>query len=284
MPNTHLPTLMFEAMQQQQPFESPDQCHQSGLDASPNVVGDAPLTIPGEIIKAASDFKGAANVSDQGFLDESEDNDQKNFTVQHSIANPDLQLPESAEKKVKTTPSLPFFLFLYPIAYPCGDESPTLLVGCSLNLLWIVSADFLSVPLDRRWIELRKERKRQSNRESAKRSRMRKQVQSIHSWLDSNSSFGFQEEIKILQAQMQEVKAQSSMLKDKLLSLAEECEKLKDENKSLMVEIKQMDKPDAFSQFLQLLNGEINISKLIPSLEYSTPHQSSDSSPSNSKD
>ncbi|KAJ0076990.1 hypothetical protein Patl1_36342 [Pistacia atlantica] len=115
MPNTHLPTLMFEAMQQQQqPFESPDQCHQSGLDASPNVVGDAPLTIPGreervpheksinlvrncknnyenmllsnanttgEIIKAASDFKGAANVSDQGFLDESEDNDQGMYIV-----------------------------------------------------------------------------------------------------------------------------------------------------------------------------------------------------------
>ncbi|KAH7575115.1 hypothetical protein JRO89_XS02G0050300 [Xanthoceras sorbifolium] len=85
--------------------------------------------------------------------------------------------------------------------------------------------------------ELRKERKRQYNRVSAKMARLRKQ-----------------EEVQNLRAIVKELKAESSMLKDELLSLCNECGKLKDENDSIVEELKQIYGVDAVSSLEALIS------------------------------
>lgn len=83
--------------------------------------------------------------------------------------------------------------------------------------------------------ELRKDRRKQSNRESAKRSRLRKQ-----------------QECEKLQALAVKLKNETSMLKDELTRLSEECGKIGHENKSLMDELAKMYGPEAISDLIAM--------------------------------
>ncbi|KAK3195542.1 hypothetical protein Dsin_026852 [Dipteronia sinensis] len=131
---------------------------------------------------------------------------QNNFTVQHIGRNSDLLLLDSSE---------------HMGSFPSASVSST------------------GAALIKDESELRKERKRQSNRESAKRAKLHKQ-----------------EEVKHLRAIVKKLKAESSMLKNDLLSLCDECGKLKDENDSLVEELKQIygEGTDAISSLEALIS------------------------------
>lgn len=95
---------------------------------------------------------------------------------------------------------------------------------------------------DHQWIqderELKRQKRKQSNRESARRSRLRKQA-----------------ECEELQRRVQSLNNENSNLREELERLAAECEKLTSENDSIKVELTQMLGPDALSAL-----GEKNLS------------------------
>ncbi|XP_065636947.1 G-box-binding factor 1-like [Quercus suber] len=86
-----------------------------------------------------------------------------------------------------------------------------------LNLGMSLSASSAQPFLMKEGIDLRNERRKQSNRESARRSRIRRQ------------------ECEKLQALAEVLKTETSMLKEELVRLSEECGEVDEENNSLMV-------------------------------------------------
>ncbi|OVA18666.1 Basic-leucine zipper domain [Macleaya cordata] len=105
-----------------------------------------------------------------------------------------------------------------------------------------VPAEHLWVQQDER--ELKRQKRKQSNRESARRSRLRKQA-----------------ECEELQAKVETLSSENHNLHKELQRLSEECEKLATENKSLMEELGQLYGPDAISTLdanmsNQPVNGE----------------------------
>ncbi|XP_060671917.1 G-box-binding factor 1-like [Ziziphus jujuba] len=74
----------------------------------------------------------------------------------------------------------------------------------------------------------RKERRKQSNRESAKRSRCRRQ-----------------EECRKLQAKAEDLAKETSNLRAGIMRVSKECRKLKKENKSIIKGLEKMYGPDA---------------------------------------
>ncbi|XP_010244323.1 PREDICTED: G-box-binding factor 1-like isoform X2 [Nelumbo nucifera] len=109
-----------------------------------------------------------------------------------------------------------------------------------------VMLDHLSIQDER---ELKRQRRKQSNRESARRSRLRKQA-----------------ECEELQSKVQTLTSENHTLRTELERLAEECAKLTSENKSLMEELTQLYGPEAIadlednnaSTVLQSTNGDVN--------------------------
>ncbi|KAH9656546.1 hypothetical protein KPL70_022722 [Citrus sinensis] len=140
---------------------------------------------------------------------------QKNVTVCHSNTT-NLASRDSAESMIKTTQNSGIVI----------NESGT------------------GARITKDSEELKLAKRRQSNRESARRSRMRKQ-----------------EEFKKLQKAVEELKAESAVLKDELLSLSAKYGKLKDENEAIVEELKLRHRADAIS-YLEalmphnLMNGE----------------------------
>lgn len=87
---------------------------------------------------------------------------------------------------------------------------------------------------DHHWVqderELKRQRRKQSNRESARRSRLRKQA-----------------ECEELQVKVDNLNNENQTLRDELQRLAEQCEKLTSENNNIMEELTQLYGPDATS-------------------------------------
>ncbi|KNA20976.1 hypothetical protein SOVF_047290 [Spinacia oleracea] len=85
---------------------------------------------------------------------------------------------------------------------------------------------------DHQWIqderELKKQKRKQSNRESARRSRLRKQA-----------------ECEVLQKRVESLNNENSNLREELKRLSAECEKLTSENKSIKEELTQTCGPDS---------------------------------------
>nr|ABU45199.1 unknown [Petunia integrifolia subsp. inflata] len=79
--------------------------------------------------------------------------------------------------------------------------------------------------------ELKRQKRKQSNRESARRSRLRKQA-----------------ECEELQRKVETLSNENSTLKDELRRLSEECEKLTSENNSIKEELTRWCGPDAVSK------------------------------------
>ncbi|XP_075673179.1 G-box-binding factor 1-like isoform X2 [Castanea sativa] len=101
-----------------------------------------------------------------------------------------------------------------------------------LNLGMSLSASSAQPFLTKEGIDLRNERRKQSNRESARRSRIRRQ------------------ECEKLQALAEMLKTETSMLKEELVRLSEECGEVDEENNSLMDELTKMYGPDAISDLI----------------------------------
>ncbi|XP_075673180.1 G-box-binding factor 1-like isoform X3 [Castanea sativa] len=102
-----------------------------------------------------------------------------------------------------------------------------------LNLGMSLSASSAQPFLTKEGIDLRNERRKQSNRESARRSRIRRQ-----------------QECEKLQALAEMLKTETSMLKEELVRLSEECGEVDEENNSLMDELTKMYGPDAISDLI----------------------------------
>ncbi|KAK9271039.1 hypothetical protein L1049_026628 [Liquidambar formosana] len=96
---------------------------------------------------------------------------------------------------------------------------------------------------DHQWVqderELKRQRRKQSNRESARRSRLRKQA-----------------ECGELQTKVEKLSNENLTLRDELHRLTEECEKLTSENNNIMEELTQLYGPDAISN-LQVNNHSL---------------------------
>ncbi|KAJ9704838.1 hypothetical protein PVL29_003067 [Vitis rotundifolia] len=126
--------------------------------------------------------------------------------------------------------------------------------------------------------ELRKERKKQANRESAKRSRLRKQ-----------------EECNKLQAVARTLKSDISILCDKLVRLSEKCMEFERENKSITEELIQtyglgaisnleVKYPDFFQQYLDdkrnsndtEIQSTISMREETPSEDLTSPNQNTE--------
>ncbi|KAL7231965.1 hypothetical protein ACSBR2_010062 [Camellia fascicularis] len=80
--------------------------------------------------------------------------------------------------------------------------------------------------------ELKRQKRKQSNRESARRSRLRKQA-----------------ECEELQARVETLTNENSTLRDELRRVSEECEKLTSENDSIKEELTRLCGPNAVSEF-----------------------------------
>ncbi|XP_042508526.1 G-box-binding factor 1 isoform X2 [Macadamia integrifolia] len=90
--------------------------------------------------------------------------------------------------------------------------------------------------------ELKKQRRKQSNRESARRSRLRKQA-----------------ECEELQSKVDALSNENRTLKDEMQRLAEECAKLTSENSSIMEELTRLYGPDAIANHLETMNTKMAI-------------------------
>ncbi|XP_043714205.1 G-box-binding factor 1-like isoform X3 [Telopea speciosissima] len=88
--------------------------------------------------------------------------------------------------------------------------------------------------------ELKRQRRKQSNRESARRSRLRKQA-----------------ECEELQSKVETLANENHTLKDELQRLAEECAKLTSENNSIMEELTRLYGPDAIAAHLETMNTKM---------------------------
>ncbi|XP_024461331.1 G-box-binding factor 1 isoform X1 [Populus trichocarpa] len=92
--------------------------------------------------------------------------------------------------------------------------------------------------LPEQWIqderELKRQKRKQSNRESARRSRLRKQA-----------------ECEELQARVQNLSSDNSNLRNELQSLSEECNKLKSENDSIKEELTRLYGPEVVAKLEQ---------------------------------
>ncbi|MBA0804739.1 hypothetical protein Gohar_004307 [Gossypium harknessii] len=82
--------------------------------------------------------------------------------------------------------------------------------------------------------ELKRQKRKQSNRESARRSRLRKQA-----------------ECEELQAKVESLANENHTLRDELKKLSDECEKLTSENSSIKDELMRICGPEAISNLEQ---------------------------------
>ncbi|CAL0318621.1 unnamed protein product [Lupinus luteus] len=110
-----------------------------------------------------------------------------------------------------------------------GEQNQDL--GTCLNPTTSISPQFFKLEDD----AIRKERKRQSNRESAKRSRMRKQ-----------------KECDDLHRNMDILKDENSKLTQMLMMLSEECMELTVENDSIQEELVEMYGPESIADLLPM--------------------------------
>ncbi|CAK8570871.1 unnamed protein product [Lathyrus sativus] len=136
-----------------------------------------------------------------------------------SMSVPSGSKRSPGEEQESTNNLFPSSLTLKP-SMIIGDENPS---GLTQNLETLVKESDADADTQLKNMEgddIRKERKRQSNRESAKRSRIRKQ-----------------QECEELSKKIDTLKDENSVLTQRLATLSEECQELTNENNSIQEEL-----------------------------------------------
>ncbi|GMI76908.1 G-box binding factor 1 [Hibiscus trionum] len=119
-----------------------------------------------------------------------------------------------------------------------GSPAATGAAKIQPNASGAVTAVAPGVVMPDQWIqderELKRQKRKQSNRESARRSRLRKQV-----------------ECEELQARIESLANENCTLRGELKKLSDDCEKLVSENSSIKEELSQICEPDAVAKLEQ---------------------------------
>ncbi|KAM7263014.1 hypothetical protein ACFE04_000697 [Oxalis oulophora] len=131
--------------------------------------------------------------------------------------------------------------------------------GTNLNMgmdLWNPSSGAarpnsgIALPGAEPWVqderELKRQKRKQSNRESARRSRLRKQTCLI-GMLGTQDIVMVMAECEELQARVENLTADNQSLKEELQRLSDECEKLTSENSSIKEELMRICGPEAIA-------------------------------------
>ncbi|KAH7513356.1 hypothetical protein FEM48_Zijuj12G0191400 [Ziziphus jujuba var. spinosa] len=142
---------------------------------------------------------------------------QTDATLQYHDVNADSGLQDSAVNMVQTKSNTGI----------ASNWSSTKSILAKVRAIWCpLVSGFRNDILEEH--DQRKERRKQSNRESAKRSRCRRQ-----------------EECRKLQAKAEDLAKETSNLRAGIMRVSKECRKLKKENKSIMKGLEKMYGPDA---------------------------------------
>ncbi|KAL6995656.1 hypothetical protein U1Q18_005790 [Sarracenia purpurea var. burkii] len=161
--------------------------------------------------------------------------------------------PASAGGKASTPTNLNIGMDLWNAssADPATGKASTNTSGASAQVAAATMDVHEGLSQNQEWLpderELKREKRKQSNRESARRSRLRKQA-----------------ECDELQCKVEKLNNENQTLRDELNRLAEECEKLTSENNSVMEDLSHTYGPDATSNLkgsdrlptLHSFNGE----------------------------
>ncbi|KAF3510841.1 hypothetical protein F2Q69_00008886 [Brassica cretica] len=160
-----------------------------------------------------------------GSSDENDDN--ANHQEQGSLRKPSFgQMLADASSQSNTTGEIQGSMPMKPVA-----------PGTNLNMgmeLWS-SQTGVAVKDER---ELKRQKRKQSNRESARRSRLRKQA-----------------ECEQLQQRVESLTSENQSLRDELQRLSGECEKLKTENNTIQDELVRVHGPEAVANLEQNADG-----------------------------
>ncbi|CAA7035794.1 unnamed protein product [Microthlaspi erraticum] len=158
----------------------------------------------------------------------SDENDENaNHQDQGSVRKPSFgQMLADASSQSNTTGEIQGSVPMKPVA-----------PGTNLNIGMDLWASQAGVPVkDER--ELKRQKRKQSNRESARRSRLRKQA-----------------ECEQLQQRVESLTHENQSLRDELQRLSGECEKLKTENNSIQDELLRVHGPEAVANLEQNAAG-----------------------------
>ncbi|XP_073307192.1 common plant regulatory factor 1-like [Primulina huaijiensis] len=195
--------------------------HIAGTTLSMETPVKSPGNSDGRFVKKLKEFDGLAMST--GKRNDISADDAADNEVTQSVETEGASDGSNVSNEATTGVRIPFSvhsLFLFSEKFICEDLCPLLCHGRLLRLIYTMSKFNFLLQNER---ELKRERRKQSNRESARRSRLRKQAE--------------HEELTI---KVQALTSENMTLKSEMNKLINNSEKLKLENATLMEKLKDV--------------------------------------------